>query len=87
MALGATVVRVQIDIIWKTLRMALIGIVLVRCIVCHGAWHYFSVVCIEPNDPQLYQHDSAFDCRGDRGRLCSCSAGGANNPMRALRSN
>ena len=46
MALGATVVRVQIDVIWKTLRMAFIGIVLGGgCIVCHGAWDYFSAVC------------------------------------------
>lgn len=55
MALGATVVRVQIDIIWKTLRMALIGIVLGAAASFAMARGITSLLfAIEPNDPPTF---------------------------------
>ena len=55
MALGATVVRVQMDVIWKTLRMALIGIVLGTAASFAMARGITSLLfAIEPNDPPTF---------------------------------
>ncbi len=55
MALGATVVRVQMDVIWKTLRMALIGIVLGAAVSFAMARGITSLLfAVEPNDPPTF---------------------------------
>jgi predicted permease len=55
MALGATVVRVQMDVIWKTLRMALIGIVLGAAVSFAMARGISSLLfAVEPNDPPTF---------------------------------
>jgi predicted permease len=55
MALGATVVRVQMDVIWKTLRMALIGIVLGAAASFAMARGITSLLfAVQPNDPPTF---------------------------------
>ena len=55
MALGATVVRVQMDVIWKTLRMALIGIVLGAAASFAMARGITSLLfSVQPNDPPTF---------------------------------
>jgi len=55
MALGATVVRVQMDVIWKTLRMAFIGIVLGAAASFAMARGITSLLfAVQPNDPPTF---------------------------------
>jgi predicted permease len=55
MALGATSVRVQIDVIWKTLRMALIGIAVGAAVSFVMARGITSLLfAVQPNDPPTF---------------------------------